>query len=333
MAVEAAVHPVPGAAQDRWTRLTVGHADVSPLDNHVQNDSMTEGTDRCYTWLLNRRFGGDAAHGHSVLTEILYPVRDAVLDNARLVPGETLLDVGCGDGLVSFGALDRLGPSGRVIFADVSQDLLDHCRRAANAEGVLSQCTFLLAPADDLAPVGDATVDIVTTRSVLIYLKDKAQAMREFYRVLRPRGRISLSEPINVLMAGRDPDRFYGYDITSVTALAAKVDALYESIQPRDTDPMMDFDDRDLVRIAHDAGFPDIGLDLHVCIKTQTEPVPWERFAHTSANPLVPTFGDAIAQALSPDEAAEFIAYLKPLVESGAGLERMAIARLTATKS
>ncbi len=267
-----------------------------------------------------------------MLTESLYPVRNSVLDQARLAPGETLLDVGTGDGLIAFGALDRLGPSGRVIFSDVSQDLLDHCREAASAERLLDRCSFLLAPADQLTAVTDGSVDVVTTRSVLIYVKDKAQAMREFYRVLKPGGRLSLSEPINVLMSGCDPDMFYGYDITPVRAQAAKVEALYESIQPTGIDPMIDFDDRDLVRCAQDAGFPEIGLELWITVKTRREPVPWERFMRTSGNPLVPTFGDAMAQALSPEEATEFTRHLRPLVESGAGLERMAIAHLTAAK-
>lgn len=144
---------------------------------------------------------------------------------------------------------------------------------------------------------------------------------------------MSLSEPINVLMSGCDRDVFYGYDITPVMALAAKVEALYESIQPPGIDPMIDFDDRELVRHAQDAGFPEIGLDLRVSVKTHKEPVPWERFMRTSGNPLIPTFGEALAQALSPAEAAEFTRHLRPLVESGAGLERMAIAHLTATKN
>ena len=63
-------------------------------------------------------------------------------------------------------------------------------------------------------------------------MKDKAAALREFYRVLKPGGRVSLFEPINVLMSAAHPDRFSGYDVTPVRALAAKVQALYESIQP-----------------------------------------------------------------------------------------------------
>jgi arsenite methyltransferase len=293
---------------------------------------MAEGPDRWHRWLLDVRFGGDAAGREKDLTEFLYPVRDTVLDKARLRPGGTLLDVGTGDGLIAFGALERLGPSGRVIFSDISQDLLDHCREAADAEGLLDRCRFVLAAADRLAGVTDVSVDTVTTRSVLIYVKDKAAALREFYRVLRPGGRVSLFEPINVLMSAADPGRFSGYDVTPVRALAAKVQALYESIQPPGVDPMIDFDDRDLVRHARSAGFPEIDLELRVSVKARKQPIPWERFLRTSGNPLVPTFGDALDQVLSQQEAAEFTGYLRPLVESGAGLERRAVAYLTAVK-
>lgn len=293
---------------------------------------MAEGPDRWHRWLLDVRFGGDAAGREKDLTEFLYPVRDTVLDKARLRPGGTLLDVGTGDGLIAFGALERLGPSGRVIFSDISQDLLDHCREAADAEGLLDRCRFVLAAADRLAGVTDVSVDTVTTRSVLIYVKDKAAALREFYRVLRPGGRVSLFEPINVLMSAADPGRFSGYDVTPVRALAAKVQALYESIQPPGVDPMINFDDRDLVRHARSAGFPEIDLELRVSVKARKQPIPWERFLRTSGNPLVPTFGDALNQVLSQQEAAEFTGYLRPLVESGAGLERRAVAYLTAVK-
>ena len=52
----------------------------------------------------------------------------------------------------------------------------------------------------------------------------------------------------------------------------------------------------------------------------------------TSGNPLVRTFGDALDRSLSQQEAAEFTSYLRPLVETGAGLERRAVAYLTAVK-
>jgi arsenite methyltransferase len=293
---------------------------------------MTDGPDRWHRWLLDVRFGGDAAYREKNLIEYLYPARDTVLDKAALRPGDSLLDVGTGDGLIAFGALERLGPAGRVIFSDISQDLLDHCRKAADAEGPLDRCGFILAAAESLTGVADASVDVVTTRSVLIYVQDKATALREFYRVLKPGGRVSLSEPINVLMSHADPDLFFGHDVTPVSALAAKVEALYESIQPHGGDPMGDFDERDLVRHAKDAGFPEINLELQVSVKAHKQPVPWERFLRTALNPLIPTFEEARDRALSPQEAAELTGHLRPLVESGTGLERTARAYLTAVK-
>jgi arsenite methyltransferase len=293
---------------------------------------MTDSPDRWHRWLLNVRFGGDAEAREQTLTQRLYPVRDRVLDKAQLRPGDTLIDVGAGDGLIAFGALERLGPLGRVIFSDISQDLLDYCRKAAEAEGLLDRCSFVLAPADHLRGVPTASVDVVTTRSVLIYVEDKAAALREFCRVLRPGGRISLAEPINRLMGWDDRSRFYGYDIRPVMALGEKVDAVYESIQPHGKDPMGDFDERDLVRHAEDAGFPVIDLELRVTMKNAKQPMPWERFLRMSGNPLIPPFGEAMDRALSPGEITEFTAYLKPLVESGAGQERLVMAYLTAMR-
>lgn len=293
---------------------------------------MTGGTDRWHRWLLDRRFGGDTAARRQDLSAFLYPVRDTVLDKARLRSGDTLLDVGTGDGLIAFGALDRLGPAGQVIFSDISPDLLDHCRTAAAAEGLLDRCSFVLASADSLAGVPDASVDVVTTRSVLIYVKDKVAALREFYRVLSAGGRVSIFEPINVLMSGCDPDRFFGYDVGPVATIAAKIQALHESIQPPGVDPMLDFDDRDLVRLTKDAGFGEIDLELRVSVKNSKPPVPWDRFLRMSPNPLIAPLAEVLDSVLSPQEAAEFTEWLKPLVESGTGQERMALAYLTAVK-
>jgi arsenite methyltransferase len=293
---------------------------------------VTDGPDRWHRWLLDVRFGGDAAARQQDLTRSLYPVRDKILDRARLRPDDTVLDVGAGDGLIAFGALERLGPSGRVIFSDVSQDLLEHCRKAATAEGLADRCRFVQDPADSLDGIPDASVDVVTTRSVLIYVKDKAAALREFYRVLRPGGRVSLSEPINVLMSPLDPELFFGYDVRPVMAAAAKVEALYQSIQPPGVDPMLDFDDRDLVGHAEDAGFPEVNLELQVSVKSARQPVRWERFLRMSGNPLLPPLEQTLGQVLSPEEFAEFSDHLRPLVESGAGRERRAISYLTAVK-
>ena len=294
--------------------------------------AVTNKADRWARWLLDGRHGGDAAFRERMLRESLYPLRDQILDRAQLQPGDTLLDVGAGDGLVAFGALDRLGASGHVIFSDISQDLLDHCRAAAAAAGLLDRCSFVRASADSLTTMADASVDVVTTRSVLIYVKDKAAALREFYRVLRPGGRVSVFEPINRLM--RDPPGWFsGYDVRPAAALADKVRAVYDAIQPPDSDPMTDFDERDLVRHAETAGFPEIGLELRLSLKPVKKACAWETFLRASGNPLIPPLGEVLEHALSADESAAFTAVLRSLVESGRGRDRTVFAHLAAVKS
>jgi len=96
---------------------------------------------------------------------------------------------------------------------------------------------------------------------------------------------------------------------------------------------MLDFDERDLVRHAERAGFADIGLELHVTVKNGKRPVPWDLALRMAGNPLVPPLGEVLDRVLSPQEIAEFTAHVKPLVESGTGRERQALAYLAAARN
>lgn len=219
--------------------------------------------DRWARWILERRFGGGDPERRKAFMEGLIPVRDRVLQNAGLREGDTVLDVGAGDGLIAFGALELLGERGRVIFSDISQDLLDHSKALADEMGVADRCRFLRASAEDLSALEDESVDAVTTRSVLIYVEDKRRAFKEFYRVLKPGGRLSIFEPINRfnnLRYAAESGTFLGYDVTPVGELARRVWAVYERIQPPDTDPMLDFDERDLFDFAANAGFEEVRM-------------------------------------------------------------------------
>jgi ubiquinone/menaquinone biosynthesis C-methylase UbiE len=204
-------------------------------------------------WLLQRRDGGDPAI-RKVLLKSLGAWRRGVLAHARLKPGETLLDLDTGTGLIAFGALERLGERGTVIFSDISQDVLDHCRALAEELGVLARCRFLCASADDLSALPDASVDVITTRSVLIYIKDKPRVFRECARLLKPRGRISLFEPINRFSLPECDTRLMGYDLAPILPIGMKVLAVYAS-RADETGPMLDFDERDLFALAERAGF------------------------------------------------------------------------------
>jgi arsenite methyltransferase len=282
--------------------------------------------DQWAAWLRTRRSGGDAELARRQQEE-LAGARDRVLENGRLEPGETVLDVGCGQGLIALGALDR--GAGRVIFSDISEDLLDEARHAVAGRGLLERCDFVRAPADDLTAVPDASVDLVTTRSVLIYVEDKPAAFAEFARVLRRGGRISLFEPINAYFA--EGESFGGYDTTPVRAEAAKLRELYDAIQPP-SDPMVDFRDEDLIALAEAASFYPVNLELDVEVRP-TEPLRWEAFLGVAGNPRIPTVGEAMDEVLSAEERRRMTHHLRPLVEEGRGTWRMARAYLRAPRA
>jgi len=288
--------------------------------------------DKWAKWVLARGHAGDAEQKRRSL-EFLEPIRDRVLKNAGIRPGEVVLDVGAGDGLIAFGAMPLVGESGRVIFCDVSQDLLDHCRVEAQDLGVAERAEFVRAAAEDLSPIPDGSVDVVTTRSVLIYVHEKDAAFREFHRVLRPAGRVSILEPINNDFPD-DMNDFWGFDARAVRDLVEKIWVAEGWDAPNHpNDPMMNFNERDLLRRAEAAGFTEVHVELVVDVEPGTWVVDWERLLATSPNPNARTTGEAIRAALTPEEAERFEAHLRPLVDAGWGVKRSAFAYLWAVKS
>jgi ubiquinone/menaquinone biosynthesis C-methylase UbiE len=293
---------------------------------------MTTVQDKWSEWLLEKRFGGDPEAAERGMRR-LYQVRAGILDDANIAPGETVLDVGCGDGLIAFGALERVGDNGRVIFSDVSKPLLERCREIASELGVLQRCEFIIASAEDLSTLGDERVDVVTTRSVLIYVGDKARALREFHRVLRPGGRISLWEPINRFNATYEDERLkFGNRMPEIAHLWQRFDEHFRTLQPVESDPMMDFDQHDLLRHAEAAGFPTVHLAYHVNV-SPAEPLKWEAWLKISGNPNIPTIGEALREIFSDDEFALFEQYARPEIERGGRPFRGAFCLLTATKA
>ena len=246
-----------------------------------------------------------------------------------------MLDVGTGDGLIGLEALERVGARGRVIFSDVSEPLLDECRRAVAARGLLDRARFVVTRAEDLDAIADASVDVVTTRSVLIYVADKTRAFKTLRRVLRPGGRISLFEPINRLTFPEPADRFWGYDISAVADLADKVKATFTDLQDPTTAAMTDFDDRDLVRFAESAGFERIHLECHI----DREPGSLMRttsmhaLLDTAPNPLAPTFREVVSKALAAPEQQRFLHHLQVAMEQDRCVRRSALAYLAAETS
>ncbi len=289
--------------------------------------------DQWSRWLRERRDAGNERQ-RAAIVDMLGPVRERVLGAAEPLEGATLLDVGTGDGLIGVEALARVGAQGTVIFSDISDALLAHAHDAVAAQGLLERARFVSTQAEDLAEIADGSVDVVTTRSVLIYVADKAAALAAMYRVLRPGGRISIFEPINRLMYPEAPDRFWGYDVSAVSELADRVKRSYREISDPAAATMLDFDDRDLVRLAEAAGFARIHLECHIDVEVHAamHAISIEALLDSAPNPLAPTARESIAAALTPAEQETFVGHLERAVEAGDRLRRSAVAYLVASK-
>jgi ubiquinone/menaquinone biosynthesis C-methylase UbiE len=257
-------------------------------------------------------------------------VRDLILDRAGIRPGETVLDVGTGQGLLGLDALRRVGPDGRVIFSDVSAPALDDCRIEAERISASDRSSFVCASATDLSGITGGSVDVVVERAVLLFIEDRAHAFAEYHRVLRPDGRLSLAEPLNSWMSVDRPGYLWGYDVTPATDLERKLRDAERIGGGADDDLLCGFDDRDLVAMARAAGFERIEVQTELALAPPPVRDDIDVFLDTAPNPLAATTRALMSAALSPEEAQRFTTVLGDAMRNGRGERRHAMTYLRA---
>lgn len=140
-----------------------------------------------------QRYGWDraAAAYEPAWQAQLAPAHDLMLQMGALRPGERVLDVACGTGLVTLRVAETVGAAGAVVGTDIAGEMIEAAARAAAARG-LDHVRFERADAEDL-PFWDGCFDAALCGLGLMYVPDPVRALGEMRRVLRPGGRVAVA--------------------------------------------------------------------------------------------------------------------------------------------
>jgi ubiquinone/menaquinone biosynthesis C-methylase UbiE len=244
--------------------------------------------DQWAEWLVRTRFAHLSDDERREQLVRLEGTRDRVLDRARIERGDVFADVGAGTGLLTLGAVEQVGADGDVLAIDVSADALAELRHTSTNPNI----AYLIGSAEVL-PLLDCSIDVIATRAVLIYVKEKAEAAREFFRVLRSGGRVAVYEPVNRL-APRI------WELVDFGELRDLVVEDFNREWPAD-DPIHDFDYEDLVHFFEQAGFTNVDVERE-SVANETG---GDQLLGTVGAPGHRSVADRWRDAFTPDEVGE----------------------------
>lgn len=229
------------------------------------------------------------------------PLARHTLNVARLRPGEHVLDVGCGTGVVTRMAAEQVGPDGKVAGLDVNPGMLAVARSVTPADANIE---WHEASAEEM-PFPDASFDVVLCQLSLQFVPDRARAAREMRRVLKDGGRLVITLPGP---AG--------------AVFEVMADAMGRQVAPQAAGFVLAVfslhDEPELKDLLAEAGFKDVNVDA----ETRTLPLPppkeflWQYISSTPLAAAVGEAGDDKRAALERDVVSGWEEF-----ESGDGME------------
>jgi ubiquinone/menaquinone biosynthesis C-methylase UbiE len=284
--------------------------------------------DQWLRWLTFDRYGGSPTYRAMADEHMAGYVRKG-LSMISLSGAQTLLDVGCGDGLLGILANCEGNNQLQLIFTDREHMVLEEAKRHVQARGLSQYAQFACCDAQSLSVVESNSVDVVATRSVLAYVEDKPKALEAFYRVLKPGGQLLLIEPIFQDEAWSTVKLREFYESSPNSLELAFLYQWKASVFPSTTEQLQrtsycNFNERDLWSQVKGAGFECPHMELHFD-EDRYQGVDWETFVQIKAHPFTPSMKDIIEQKFTADQKSQIAIMMNDMLQSGkmSSLNRM----------
>ena len=280
---------------------------------------MKENDDVWSLWLKQRRFTSNRESQKRALEQYKF-LASKIINKAQIFESAIVLDIGAGDGIVGFAALEHLGPNGKLIFSDISESALSIPKEVlGQMKEPDSRIEFLVAGIENLHELKQNSIDRIVFRAVLLYVKNNTRAFNEIFRVLKKGGIAVILEPINQRHIEFRKQLFRGYrldrkPLLSVYPLLKKVMEETNNQVIKFQNTIIGYDEHSLAHIAIETGFQEVRMEYDLN-HSSGRFASWDFFFNTAPNSLAKTLNEIMKSVLTPNEFEKVVKALKKSFE------------------